>query len=183
MRPGPIALLLSTLALVVIAGITAAQWRPLDNDRLHDPRNPALEVLQEPAEALSVLQPDTAGNRVDWVASLRQGDIAPRSSLHGDESQELLDQDVLMTNTLPARFVNFPHKAHTEWMSCANCHEEIFVSRAGANPMNMGNILEGEYCGVCHGAVAFPLTECDRCHNTDSSSVRGAVPDAEAQPE
>jgi hypothetical protein len=25
-------------------------------------------------------------------------------------------------------------------------------------------ILEGEQCGQCHGAVAFPLTECTRCH-------------------
>jgi hypothetical protein len=23
----------------------------------------------------------------------------------------------------------------------------------------------GEHCGRCHGAVAFPLTECTRCHS------------------
>jgi hypothetical protein len=30
----------------------------------------------------------------------------------------------------------------------------------------MLHILEGKQCGQCHGAVAFPLTECARCHNT-----------------
>jgi len=165
---------LIALAAFGLAGVTAAQWLPLDNDRLHDPSNPALDVLQEPAEALGVLQPDSAGNRVDWVTSLRRADINPRSSLNEEPGHQVLDQDVLMTNTLPARFVKFPHRAHTEWMSCENCHERIFVSRSGANPINMARILEGDYCGVCHGAVAFPLTECDRCHNTDSSRVGSA---------
>lgn len=164
-------LLVVTLASLGLAGVTVAQWRSLDEDQLHDPSNPALDVLQEPADALRVLQPDTAGNRVDWVQSLRRGDIAPRTGLGNAQSNQILDQDVLMKNTRPARYVNFPHRAHTEWMSCENCHEKIFVSRSGDNPINMGRILDGEYCGVCHGAVAFPLTECDRCHNTDSSSV------------
>ncbi|HEX9180451.1 MAG TPA: c(7)-type cytochrome triheme domain-containing protein, partial [Burkholderiales bacterium] len=52
------------------------------------------------------------------------------------------------------------------WLDCANCHEHLFKSKAGANKLSMQKILEGEQCGLCHGAVAFPLTECGRCHST-----------------
>ena len=31
-------------------------------------------------------------------------------------------------------------------------------------------ILQGEKCGLCHGAVAFPLTECLRCHSVSRGS-------------
>jgi ribosomal protein L40E len=31
--------------------------------------------------------------------------------------------------------------------------------------MSMFAILQGEFCGRCHGAVSFPLTECRRCHS------------------
>jgi c(7)-type cytochrome triheme protein len=62
--------------------------------------------------------------------------------------------------------VRFPHRPHTLWLDCANCHEHLFKSKAGANKLSMQKILEGEQCGLCHGAVAFPLTECNRCHST-----------------
>lgn len=157
---------------VASAGLAADRWKPLKKDGLHDPSNPAVNVLQEPAEALSVLQTDTAGNMVDWARSLEYGFIEPRTSLEGDEPAEVLETTVLMRNTMPMRYVRFPHKTHTQWMSCETCHDSIFVAVENANPINMGKILNGEYCGICHGAVSFPLTECDRCHNTDSSTVR-----------
>ena len=154
------------------AGLSADTWKPLKKDGIHDPSNPAINVLQEPADALSVLQADTAGNMVDWARSLEYGSIEPRGSIDGEYEPELLESTVLMRNTMPMRYVRFPHNTHTRWMSCETCHDSIFVAEIDANPINMGKILRGEYCGVCHGAVAFPLTECDRCHNTDSSTVR-----------
>jgi len=143
---------------------------------LHDPSNPSLRVLQDPEEALALLPPDTAGNMVNWVTALQRGIISPRSSLREDREHEILDDDVLMLDTMPLPYVRFPHRPHSEWMGCETCHEKLFVSVAGANAINMGKILDGQYCGVCHGAVAFPLTECNRCHNTDSSTVSGARP-------
>lgn len=157
---------------VASAGLAADRWKPLKKDGLHDPSNPAINVLQDPGDALGVLQTDTAGNMVDWARSLEYGFIEPRTSLEGDEPPEVLETTVLMRNTMPMRYVRFPHRTHTQWMSCATCHDSIFVAVEDANPINMGKILNGEYCGVCHGAVSFPLTECDRCHNTDSSTVR-----------
>lgn len=175
------AVLFVLLILIGAASVSASKWQALRSDGLHDRSNPAIDILQEPEEALAVLDPDAAGNKVNWVTSLQNGQIRPRAGLDDAARPEVLDQDVLMTNTLPLPYVKFPHKPHTEWMACANCHEQIFVSRAGANDINMARILEGEYCGVCHGAVAFPLTECNRCHDTDSSTVRtdGAVNVAE----
>jgi c(7)-type cytochrome triheme protein len=153
------------LFLILMSPFAVSQWRQLKDDGLHDPSNPALKLLQEPAEALSVLQPDSAGNGVNWVTALQKGEISPRGNLEGDSEQETLDLDVVMTETYPLPGVIFPHLPHTQWMSCATCHESVFISKIGANPINMGRVLEGEYCGLCHGAVSFPLTECNRCHS------------------
>lgn len=166
-----ILLVLSAALAMATVAVGAGSWKPLKDDGLHDPGNPALEVLQEPSEALGVLVPDTAGNNVDWVRSLQQGLIQPRTSLNDDREPVVLDTSILMKNTLDLPYVLFPHKPHTEWMACETCHESIFVSQADANPISMGAILNGKYCGLCHGAVSFPLTECNRCHNTDPSTL------------
>ena len=170
------AALMIGILFVINSSLALAQREPLKDDGLHDSANPALDILQEPQEALGVLQPAGGGDGVDWVAALQTGQISPRANLHGDQEQEILDLDILMIDTFPLAHVKFPHKAHTQWMSCAMCHEDLFVSEIGANPVNMGNILEGEFCGVCHGAVSFPLTECDRCHSVKPENMQRAPP-------
>ena len=171
MKPYRPILLSVALLAIATASLSAGKWQSLKNDGLHDPSNPSIDVLQEPSEALGVLQPDPAGNKVDWVQSLELGFIEPRPGLRDEEAPEILDSTVLMKNTQELPYVLFPHKPHTQWMSCEACHESIFISKIDANPINMGKILAGEYCGLCHGAVSFPLTECNRCHNTDSVTV------------
>ncbi len=173
--------ILSTASLVgtffVLASrpVFAEGWKPLTGDGVHDSSNPALFLLQDPADALSSLPPDAAGNRVRWVKALEDGYINPRTNIQPDTEIEVLDLDIIMPRTGSAKYVLFPHKAHTEWLDCSNCHESIFISEAGATPVTMLQILSGEYCGRCHGAVAFPLTECDRCHSVNSRTVSGAV--------
>ena len=61
--------------------------------------------------------------------------------------------------------VVYPHKQHTQWLDCANCHPAIFIPQKGANQISMASILLGEKCGVCHGKVAFPVSDCRRCHS------------------
>jgi c(7)-type cytochrome triheme protein len=61
--------------------------------------------------------------------------------------------------------VVYPHKQHTQWLDCSNCHPAIFIPMKGANQISMASILMGEKCGVCHGKVAFPVSECRRCHS------------------
>lgn len=148
------------------AGAWVGKWQPLEKDGMHDPAGPAIKLLQQPVEALSNLPSDPVGNQVNWGAALEQGIIKPRSSLSPETRIEILDGDVILPETGEMPMVRFPHKQHTEWLACSNCHEKMFMSKAGATKgVNMFAILNGEYCGQCHGAVAFPLTECNRCHS------------------
>jgi c(7)-type cytochrome triheme protein len=90
---------------------------------------------------------------------------------------KVLDLDVLMNLKGGMPIVRFPHRAHTLWLDCANCHDHLFKAQAGANAISMFAILQGEQCGVCHGAVSFPLTECYRCHSVlRPGQSRPAVP-------
>ncbi len=158
---------------VLFAGAVYAtgQWVPLAEDDLHDPDNPAIKLLQEPREALSELPFDYPGNQVNWVRALEEGFINPRTNIYPGSEIRVLDLDILMTRVGDQGYVIFPHKQHTEWLDCSNCHEEIFASKAGTTPVTMMAILEGRYCGRCHGAVSFPLSECARCHSKHPHST------------
>lgn len=159
------------IMFLCVTGISYAEkvynrkWDKLKDDGLHDPENNAIQLLQEPADSLSVLPPDTAGNQVNWVNALRDGYIKPRNHLNEQGDVKILDSSVLMKNTGEMPYVLFPHRAHTEWLDCGSCHDHLFLSRAGATKITMLSILQGQFCGRCHGAVSFPLTECDRCHS------------------
>jgi len=143
-------------------------WLPLAADGIHDPTNAVLKELSEPGEVHSMLPFDAAGgNYVRWAEAIEQGYITPRSTFQSYDPNAInyLDLDIIRPNTSIMPRVRFPHKKHTVWLDCANCHEQLFKSRAGATKINMWLILNGEKCGLCHGAVAFPPTECLRCHS------------------
>lgn len=182
-RPRSTWLLLAAIALVVpvtIAAEVARRWLPLVKDGIHDPASPALRVLQEPAAALSRLPADPVGNQVNWVAALDKGYIDPRTNILPETRVRIRDTDVLLNLRGGTPIVRFPHRQHTLWLDCNNCHEHLFKAQAGANRFSMERILMGEQCGVCHGAVSFPLTACGRCHNTPrdkplpEAAVRGS---------
>jgi len=156
------------------APLVERSWLPLARDGVHDPRSPAIGLLQEPGSALSALPADTAGNQVRWVEALRNGSINPRTSLRPEAQVRLLDSDIYMDRYGSVPVVRFPHREHTLWLDCGNCHERLFKSQTGANNISMLRILQGEQCGQCHGAVAFPLTECSRCHNTPRATLNRA---------
>ncbi|MBL8351351.1 MAG: hypothetical protein JNL87_13700 [Burkholderiaceae bacterium] len=159
------------LLLVGIASAQPSPWKPLAKDGLHDPKGPAIGVLQEPAAALSLLPRDTAGNMVRWVQAIDSGAIAPRTHLRPGTEVRMRDDDLIISKfgSMPA--VKFPHRQHTLWLDCSNCHDKLFKAQAGANVFSMTAILNGEQCGLCHGAVAFPLTECNRCHSVSNASL------------
>ena len=146
-------------------------WLPLAQDELHDPAMPALNLLQNPNEALSKLPHEGSGNQVDWVKAIEKGFVRPHASVNSNTQIKVLDLDVIRRNTGEMDMVRFPHKQHTEWLTCSNCHDEIFKSKAGATKFGMFDILNGEYCGRCHGAIAFPLTECKRCHSVPHAPI------------
>ena len=152
-------------------------WQKLSKDDKHALDNSALPLLQNPGDALKQLPADFSGigNQVDWVRALNNGAIEPRSQIYADTTVNELNLDIIMDATGEMPMVRFPHKAHTDWLDCENCHDKIFKKKAGGNPVNMFAILAGEYCGRCHGAVAFPLTECRRCHSVSRKGFKGKI--------
>lgn len=150
---------------------TEGEVVPLAEDGIHDPTNQAVvKVLQEPVEAMADFPRDDKGI-INWVTALQQGMVDPRKSLTGNEEMYPTDFDVIFKNTGSMPHVRFPHKPHTEWLTCANCHPAIFLPQKGGNPITMSQIIEGKYCGVCHGKVAFPPTmNCGRCHSVPRES-------------
>ena len=131
---------------------------------IYDRSNPQLDLLQRPRDALTGL-PAARGGGVDWVLALQQGAISPRAGLESGASMELRDSDIVMRDTASMPWVLFPHRRHTEWLSCSNCHPRPFAPRVGANDVKMDDIFRGRWCGQCHDRVAFPTLTCERCHN------------------
>ena len=142
----------------------ASNAKPSD-DGIHDPENPGTQSLQWPTEAFQDLPQSNDGNRVDWVAALGQGRIAPMVDLNDPQAEPFV-MDLVIVREVKGSMPNvvFPHLQHTQWLDCTNCHDEIFVPQKGANQISMAAILLGQKCGVCHGKVAFPVTDCRRCH-------------------
>jgi len=171
---------LRTLATVLIAmsALAAAPspWVPLEKDGIHDPKGPAMGVLQQPAEALAALPRDSAGNLVRWVSALETGAISPRTNLLPETQVRVLETDLIVAKNGSMPAVKFPHRQHTLWLDCANCHDKLFKEKLGSTKFSMMAILNGEQCGLCHGAVAFPLTECNRCHSVPNESLRRSAP-------
>ena len=115
--------------------------------------------------------PKDATGAVNWVKALEDKNISPRPGLDAKApEQPVLPLNVeLEPPAQPLFKVVFPHKQHTEWLACYNCHPKIFQMRKGADPITMVKILTGEYCGRCHGKVAFAVpTGCPRCHTAFS---------------
>lgn len=138
---------------------------PPTSDGLHDPSIEGAQLLQAPKEAFEGLPKAVGGNYVDWGQALKGGKIAPRyDSADSKAKPELMDLDVIRECKGSTPNAVFPHAAHSEWIDCGTCHPAIFESAKGANTMTMAEIMAGKKCGVCHGTVAFPVSECKRCH-------------------
>ena len=144
---------------------------PPAEDGIHDPANDGTLALQSPRDAFSALPKSNSGNRVDWVKSLAQKRIAPRWD-RADPAAEPTVFDLNIVREVKGSMpdVVYPHKQHTEWLDCSNCHPAIFVPQKGANQISMAAILLGQKCGVCHGKVAFPVSECRLCHARKKSA-------------
>ncbi len=110
------------------------------------------------------------GNMVDWVQAVNDRKISPLPDLEDDTLMEILDMDIefeVKSDNIPLVNVIFPHKEHTQWLSCSNCHPQIFKDKIGENNITMSEINSGKFCGICHGKVAFPILNCLGCHNQE----------------
>ena len=153
--------------------------RPAVDSGIHDPANDMTLQLQPPAVAFTGLPRSLAGNHVDWVKSLDSKGINPRWD-RNDPAAAAVVMDLNIVREVKGSMpdVVYPHKQHTEWLDCSNCHPKIFVPQKGANQISMASILLGQKCGVCHGKVAFPVSECRLCHSRKkaAATVAGQVP-------
>lgn len=145
-------------------------------DGIHDPDNDGTHTLQPPMQAFSILPRSSAGNHVNWVQALEQRKITPRyDRLDPNAAPVVMDLNIVREVKGSMPDVVYPHKQHTEWLDCSNCHPAIFIPQKGANQISMAAILLGQKCGVCHGKVAFPVSECRFCHSKKKGATVGQV--------
>lgn len=145
--------------------------RAIDTSPLLDPDNPDVTRLQTIGEATRHM-PYDANRFPDWMKALKEGLIKPRASVKGDQTMEVLDLDIIMRNTKEMPFVRFPHKSHTMWLACSNCHPAPFKPQAGSTTIRMADIFRGQYCGMCHDRVAFvTFFSCQRCHSVPQNAA------------
>ncbi len=139
---------------------------PPAEDGIHDPTNDGTIALMAPLAAYGPLPKSLAGNRVNWVKAIEEGKINPRwDKQDPNATPVIIDLNIVREVKGSMPDVVYPHKQHTEWLDCSNCHPAIFTPQKGANSISMAAILLGEKCGVCHGKVAFPVSECRLCHS------------------
>lgn len=144
----------------------------LEQNKFYDRNNPDYHKLQKANESLAGFPLDKRGY-VDWMKAIRSGTITPRADLTNSKPMEVLDLDVILKNTREMPYVKFPHNSHTQWLACSNCHDKIFVPKAGANPISMNQIFQGQFCGVCHDRVAFiTYFSCERCHSVPHGETK-----------
>lgn len=141
-------------------------------DQLPQPGPPFAKANRD-AEVVLKDFPRAAGGEIDWVKAL--GLKEPKDKLYSPRHRPSLDPK-LPPDAPPFPFdieipaigampnVVFPHFPHTALLDCANCHPGIFIMKKGSNPISMVKIVNGQFCGRCHGRVAFPISNCTRCH-------------------
>lgn len=107
------------------------------------------------------------GNKIDWAKARNKRLIIPAHYLTLKPARDVKFTNKLM---LEAEWPNvppayFPHKSHIQWLDCNNCHPDIFnIKKKTTKHFEMARILKGEFCGVCHLSVAFPMDDCKACH-------------------
>lgn len=109
------------------------------------------------------------GNGIDWEKAEIEGYIKVRDYLEGisikrkplnfPPDTEVKSQVKGMPDII------FSHKKHAVWNGCELCHPYIFDVKKGGTKYSMTEIFQGKYCGLCHGKVAFPNSDCQRCHS------------------
>jgi len=110
------------------------------------------------------------GNGINWEKAEADGliklvDELPGVSIHRQPMKVQKDFTIAAENKGIPEII-FSHKKHTVWNGCEVCHPEIFIGvKRGATKYSMVEIYNGKFCGACHGSVAFPLLDCQRCHS------------------
>lgn len=113
---------------------------------------------------------ETFGNGINWEKAEEDGLIKLVDHLEGVSGKKAnfkINQDFSLKAKVEGMpDIIFSHKKHTVWNGCELCHPDIFLGmKKGTTKYSMVDLFEGRYCGVCHDKVAFPQTDCQRCHS------------------
>ena len=184
--PTGLAVAIAISAMSLLSGCAPAPWtsmllepaapaKPVVRPARHVYKKPEpLPVVPMQAEvaptdwkAVRDLLPKDPTGEPDWVRALAGDMIHPKVSLDAKAAEQpVFDLTLeLVPKGMEDFKATFPHGIHTQILACTNCHTGIFQMEKGADPITMEKIFAGEYCGRCHGKVAFaPATGCPRCH-------------------
>lgn len=111
---------------------------------------------------------DRFGNGIDWIKAEEQGLIIikdyfsetlnARPKMVGPKDFDITSEQPNVPDT------TLSHQKHAVWNGCSLCHPEIFGVKKNEQSYSMQEIFDGKFCGVCHGKVAFPNIDCQKCH-------------------
>lgn len=112
---------------------------------------------------------ETFGNGINWEKAEDAGLLNLADTLEGvtlkKAAMKVGGDFALKAKVEGMPEIIFSHAKHTVWSGCELCHPDIFVGiKKGATKYSMIELFDGKYCGVCHDKVAFPQTDCKRCH-------------------
>lgn len=127
------------------------------------------EADPEAYEAFARGMPRDSAGLVDWeeaerVVFTKPADFVAGVSVRPDRLGIDRNFSISTRGTWLGQIL-FSHQKHARWSGCEGCHPEIFPSTSrGAIEYKMKDIAAGDFCGVCHNKVAFPIAACLRCH-------------------
>lgn len=129
-----------------------------------------LDLSKMPPSPVAVkVIPKTGMGEIDWMKGIKDGLFKPFDSTDPDARPYVplanMDMKLPIKRDFGLPDARFPHSSHTMWLDCKNCHPTIFAPKRGGNPITMHRVIEGEFCGKCHGVVAFRIFDCFRCHS------------------
>ena len=134
-------------------------------------------ALQERFDKFAAKLPMASfGNGIDWAEALRSGQITPANSINTERATiqlpDKLKATIKLGTTSPRSDVVFSHEDHSAELDCSSCHPDIFnIKKKGTEAFTMERNIYGNFCGVCHMQVAFPMNDCRRCHAQMSNST------------
>jgi c(7)-type cytochrome triheme protein len=133
----------------------AARTRDFETFTAKFPKN-AYGIDWEEAEATSVIKP------IDTLQGVSMKKVAMKNP----------EDFAIQARVTWASDIVFSHKKHNTWNGCETCHPDIFPStKKTGTRYTMFHIEAGEYCGVCHGKVAFTIKACNGCHKEMKDKV------------
>ena len=108
------------------------------------------------------------GNGVNWIKAEKEGQLKLKDTIKGYSTDKIRkdgpSDSIIKPDVTEMPRIIFSHDNHAVWNGCSLCHPGLFKEEKGVPKITMEGIIDGKFCGTCHGKVAFPVLDCQRCH-------------------